>query len=128
MIIHTVTQSVEIDAEPDAVVDLLADPQRILDWAPVFADEIIGDEQQGWQVTKDGQSFILEVVVSYQSRTVDYLREVAPGSRGGAYLRVLPRPSGGSVAVMTLPVASVTDPDVVTATLREELAMLARLF
>ena len=35
--------------------------------------------------------------------TVDYLREIAPGREGGAYIRVIPRPGGGSVVVMTVP-------------------------
>ena len=34
---------------------------------------------------------------------MDYLREVAPGREGGAYIRAGPRPGGGSVIVMTLP-------------------------
>lgn len=127
MVVHTTTQSVETDAEPDIVVDLLADPRRIPEWALAFADEIIGDAEQGWQVIKDGQAFDLQAVVSRPSRTVDYLRQVAPGRTGGAYLRVLPRPSGGSVVVMTLPVTPGADPDAVAATLRDELAALTRL-
>lgn len=127
MIVHAVTQSIETDKEPDTVVDLLSDPRHLSEWAPVFADEIIGDAQQGWQAVKDGQAFCFQVVVSRVSRTVDYLREVAPGFIGGAYLRVLPRPSGGSVAVMTLPVPTGADPEVITTTLRDELAALVRL-
>ena len=92
-----------------------------------FADTITGSEQQGWQAVKDGRGFALRVACARAQRTVDYLREVAPGREGGAYLRVLPRPGGGSVIVMTLPLIPGTDPETATATLRAELAALARL-
>lgn len=45
----------------------------------------------------------MRVAVNQEARTVDYLREVVPGREGGAYLRCVPRPRGGTVIVMTLP-------------------------
>jgi hypothetical protein len=124
---RTQTQSIEVDAEPDTIMQLLADPRHIPVWAPAFADEITAGEQQGWRAVKDGRAFALRVAAEQAGRTVDYLREVAPGREGGAYIRVLPRPAGGSVIVMTLPVPPGMDPMAVNATLRAELADLARL-
>ena len=59
--------------------------------------------------------------------TVDYLREVAPAREGGAYLRAVPRPGGGTVIVMTLPLLPDTDPEDISTTLTAELAALADL-
>jgi hypothetical protein len=89
---RTVTRSIEADVEPDVIVDVLSDAKLIPQWAPVFADAIKADGHDGWHVTKNGNMFLLQVAVSRSSRTVDYLREIAPGKRGGAYIRVLQRP------------------------------------
>ncbi len=124
---RTETQSIESDVAPDAVVALLADPRRIPEWAPVFADTVAGDPQAGWRAIKDGREFELRVTTSKDARTVDYLREVAPGREGGAYLRALPRPGAGSVIVMTLPLPPGSDPAIVAATLHDELGALAEL-
>jgi len=58
---------------------------------------------------------------------VDYLRQVAPGREGGAYLRAIPRPGGGSVITMTLPLLPDVEPADTAATLARELAALASL-
>lgn len=123
----TQTQSMESDAAPAVVYELLADPRHIPEWAPDFADLITGDAHRGWRAVKHGEDFALEVVPQRDARTVDYLREIAPGRTGGAYARVLPRPAGGSVIVMTLPLPPGTDPAAVAATLHRELAALSRL-
>jgi len=59
---RTETQSIESDAEPTAVVALLADPTRIPDWAPAFADAVTRDDQSGWLATKSDQGFTVRVV------------------------------------------------------------------
>ena len=59
--------------------------------------------------------------------TVDYLREVAPAREGGAYLRAVPRPGGGTVIVMTLPLLPDTDLEDISTTPTAELAALADL-
>ena|ERR1700685_1071105 len=102
MSVRTVTQSIETPVSPDAMLEILADPGNLPKWAPGFADSVERDDQDGWRVTKGGNVFSLQVAIAQSSRTVDYLREVAPGRQGGAFLRVLPRPQGGSVIVMTL--------------------------
>lgn len=82
---------------------------------------------QGWRATKDGREFGLRVVLCSRAGTVDYLREVAPGREGGAYLRAVPRPGGGSVVTMTVPLLPEVDPVDTAATLRSELDALAAL-
>jgi hypothetical protein len=125
--VRTETQSIESVAGPDAVVAFLADPRHIPDWAPAFADTVRGDTQSGWTATKNDRDFSLRVPVSTDARTVDYLREIAPGREGGAFLRAVPRPGGGSVIVMTLPLLPDVDPEDTAATLTRELKELARL-
>ena len=124
---RTETQSIESEADPDVVVALLAEANRIPEWAPAFADTVIGDDRSGWRAIKDGRGFDLRVVVSRDSRTVDYLRELAPGREGGAYIRAVARPGGGSVVIMTLPLLAGVDPADTSAILRDELDALARL-
>jgi hypothetical protein len=124
---RTETQSIESDLDPDAIFAILVDPTNLPQWAPTFADQVERDAHNIWQISKDGSTFSLEVAATPSARTLDYLRNVAPGKRGGAYLRVLPRPSGGSVVVMTIPIAPGADPQKVAATLSQELNGLIRL-
>ena len=105
----------------------IVDLWRIPDWAPAFADTVVGDAQAGWRASKDGREFAVRVAVDKDAGTVDYLREVSPGREGGAYLRAVPRPGGGTVIVMTLPLLPDVDPADVAATLTAELSALAEL-
>jgi hypothetical protein len=50
--LSTKAQTVELDVAAAIVFDILANPRRIPEWAPAFADTVSGDPQQGWQVTK----------------------------------------------------------------------------
>jgi len=124
---RTVTQGAETDAQPDAMLAILMDPRHIPQWAPAFADAVEADGQDGWRVRKDGSAFPFKVVAAQSSRTVDYLREIASGKQGGAYLRVLPRPGGGSVVVMTLPVPAGVNAETVSEILSQELKALIDL-
>jgi len=108
-------------------VALLAEPSRIPDWAPAFADAVTGDAQSGWRAMKSGQDFALRVVMKQDAGTVDYLREIDPGREGGAYIRVIPRPGGGSVVVMTVPLVPGTELAAIAATLQDELKALVSL-
>ena len=124
---RTVTRAIEDDLEPDAIFAVLTEPRLLPRWAPAFADEVEKIGSDSWQITKNGNRFAMQMAASAASRTVDYLREVAPGKRGGAYIRVLPRPGGGSVAVMTLPITANADAESVTAFLVEELKSLVEV-
>ena len=124
---RTVTRAIEDDLEPDAIFAVLTEPRLLPRWAPAFADEVEKIGSDSWQITKNGNRFAMQMAASAASRTVDYLREVAPGKRGGAYIRVLPRPGGGSVVVMTLPITANADAESVTAFLVEELKSLVEV-
>ena len=124
---RTETQSIETDAPVEAVVAVLADPTRLPQWAPGFADQVRSDGESGWQATKDGRDFALRVAANEEAGTVDYLRQVAPGREGGAYIRAVPRPGGGSVVTMTLPLLRDVDPADTASTLARELATLKAL-
>jgi hypothetical protein len=121
---RTETQSIESDLDPEAIFVILTDPTNIPLWAPAFADKIDHDADNIWLASKDGTTFPLEVVATLTSRTVDYLRESISGRKSGAYLRVLPRPAGGSVVIMTIPIRPGADPQKAVVTLSEELNSL----
>jgi Polyketide cyclase / dehydrase and lipid transport len=127
MTMRTITRSMESDASPDEVFRLLTDARRLPEWAPAFADRVDTDGPDGWKATKNGAAFRLEVAVVASARTVDYLRESVSGRKGGAYLRVQPRPGGGSVVVMTIPLFPGRPAEEADATLAQELESLARL-
>ncbi len=91
------------------------------------ADGARSDGEFGWQATKDGRDFTLRVATNEEDGTVDYLRQVAPSREGGAYMSAVPRPRGGSVVTMTLPLLPEVDPTGTAATLARELATLASL-
>jgi hypothetical protein len=78
-------------------------------------------------VTKGNETFHLDVLLNEASLTVDYLRSMANGKRGGAYIRVMPRPISGSVITMTVPVAPTTTPAEVATVLEQELQALLKL-
>jgi hypothetical protein len=96
-------------------------------WAPVFADAIehIGDMH--YLVSRNGEVFNLEVSLQPSAGTVDYLREMPNGKRGGAYICVTPRPVGGSTITMTVPIGPNTIESDVAKVLEQELADLIQL-
>jgi len=109
MVERTITRTIEGSTEREIIFALLKDPARIPEWAPAFADEVLPSENNSWKVLKLGETFSLTVVIEPRSWTVDYLRTVAPGLQGGAFIRLLPRPGGGTVVTMTLPIPSASD-------------------
>jgi hypothetical protein len=105
----------------------VAGDYRKPNWAPAFVDAVTEDGESGWRATKGGQDFILRVVTKPNAGTVDYLCEIAPGREGGAYMRAIPRPGGGSVVVMTLPLLPDPERTAAAATLGDELNALVSL-
>jgi hypothetical protein len=124
---QTVTSSIEADANPDLVFQFLSDPRGIPQWAPGFADRIEVGEGGTWRIVKGQKTFPIEVVAFSPVRSVDYLRQITIDKKGGAFLRVLPRPSGGSVIVMTLPVSPESSMDETAKILGQELQRLREL-
>ena len=124
---QTVTRSIESDLEPRKLYDVLADVSNIPKWAPVFADSIDRIDETHCSVSKNGETFRLEVFLHPSAGAVDYLREMPNGKRGGAYIRVTPRPLGGSTIVMTVPVAPISIESDVAKVLEKELSDLIQL-
>ena len=130
MRLQTTTRAAESDLEPDEIYSVLAAADNIPKWAPVFADRIErtgSPDEAFYNVTKGAESFRVEVILHQAAGTVDYVREMAGNKRGGAYLRVTPRPRGGSTVSMTVPIGPDTDESDVAKTVDQELADLVRL-
>ena len=123
---QTVTRTAESDLESGEIFNVLAEASDIPKWAPVFADHIerIGDTC--YEVTKGDESFKLEVILHRPAGTVDYVREIANRKRVGAYIRVTPRPLGGSSITITVPIGTNTNELDVARTVEQELAELIR--
>jgi hypothetical protein len=127
MSIQTVTRAIETDQEPHGILKNLANVSLIPRWAPVFADAIEKVDDTIFRITKGSDVFDMELVVNESALTVDYLRSMSGGRKGGAYIRVSPRPLDGCVITMTVPVGPNTTPDQVAATLEQELEEFIKL-
>lgn len=124
---QTVTRTIECDFEPKLIYLKLTDASLIPQWAPVFADTVNHAHESTFRVTKGGDAFDFELLANELALTVDYLRNMANGRRGGAYIRVMSKPSGGSVVAMTVPVGPNATPAQVAAVLEQELEALIKL-
>ena len=124
---QTVTRTVESDSQPIDIYNVLAEVRNLPKWAPVFADAVEHIDDTHYRVTKNGETFKIEVLLNPPACTVDYIREMANNKRGGAYIRVIPRPLGGSTIIMTVPLGPNTNESDVARALEQELAELVRL-
>jgi len=124
---QTVTRSAESDLEPGRLYDVLAQVSNIPKWAPVFADAIERLDDMHYRASKNSEVFNLEVFLHPPAGTVDYLREMPNGKRGGAYIRVTPRPLGGSTITMTVPIGPNTIESDIAKVLEQELADIIQL-
>jgi hypothetical protein len=125
--IQSVTRAIETSAQPALLLRILSDASNIPRWAPEFADSVRLVAPGRYRAYKAEQTFLLDLINSPPTSTIDYLREFPDGKRTGAYLRVLPLPRGGSVVIMTLPTRSAVSSEELADTLEEELTALARL-
>ncbi len=101
---QTVTRAAESHLEPVELYKVLTDVSNIPKWAPVFADTVERIDETHFRVTKKGDTFNVEVLLHPSAGAVDYIREMPNNKRGGAYIRVTPRPRGGSSITMTVPI------------------------
>ena len=124
---QTVTRSTESVVEPDRLYQVLAEVSNIPRWAPVFADSIERIDDVRCRVTRNGETFPLEVSLHPSAGAVDYIREMPNGRHGGAYIRVTPRPLGGSTIAMTVPIGPNTSESDVGKVVEQELADLVQL-
>jgi hypothetical protein len=127
MTAQTVTRSIESESEPVDLYNFLANAGNIPQWAPVFADSIERVSDGRYRVSKAGQNFDMELFVHPSAGAVDYLRKMPNGKRGGAYIRVTPRPLGGSVITMTVPLAANANESDVAKELESELIELIKV-
>jgi hypothetical protein len=123
---HAETRTISIAAPPAIVLDLLADPGRLPEWAPAFASAARPDGHD-WLVDSGGTQFRIQVPVSRDHGTVDLLR---PGDTSrGARMRVLPN-GDGSEFVFTLIFPPGIEPGVIArqmTTVESELRMVREL-
>ena len=124
---QTVTRSIESDAEPARIYILLAEVGNLPPWAPIFADTIEPIDGTRHRITRNGEAFDIDVHLHPSAGTVDYIREMPNGKRGGAYIRVTPRPLGGTTITMTVPLAPNALESDVAQSLEQELADLRLL-
>ncbi|HEY5213337.1 MAG TPA: hypothetical protein VIJ38_09985 [Acidobacteriaceae bacterium] len=127
MATQTVTRAAESDSEPYGIYNVLADASNIPKWASAFADSIERVDDTHYSITKSNETFNLEVFTHPSAGAVDYIREMPNGKRGGAYIRVTPRPVGGSVITMTVPVGPDVSESDVAKVLERELFDLIQL-
>jgi len=124
---QTVTRAAETDLESRRIYNILAQASNIPQWAPVFADTIEQIDDVRYRVGKNGETFNLEVTLHPSAGAVDYIREMPNGKRGGAYLRVTPRPLGGCTIAMTVPIGPTAIESEVAKVVEQELADLVQL-
>jgi hypothetical protein len=124
---QTVTRAAESDLEPKEIYKVLAEASNTPKWAPVFADAIQRIDDTHYTVTKNGKSFNVEIFLHEPAGTVDYILEMPNNRRGGAYIRVVPRPLGGSTVMINVPVAPDTDESDVAKTVEQELVDIIQL-
>jgi len=124
---QTVTRAAESDLEPIVLYRVLAEVSNIPKWAPVFADSVTRIDQTHYSVTKNGEPFNMQVHLHQSAGTVDYIREMPNNKRGGAYIRVTPRPISGSVITMTVPLGPNADESGIAEVLEQELVELIEL-
>src|SRR5689334_16166519 len=85
------TRSVSIDAPPETVLDLVADPRNLPRWAPNAATAVRQDGD-AWLIQNGRGEARIIVHVSREHGTVDLLGAGDP--RQGAFTRVLPNGAG----------------------------------
>ncbi len=83
------TQSISIDAPPEAVLELVADATRLPEWAPDFAHTVRADGA-AWIIGTGDAEVRIVVRVSQIHGTVDFLVPgLPPGVEAGAFSRVV---------------------------------------
>jgi hypothetical protein len=108
---QTETRSIAISAPRRAVVELLADGNRLPEWAPGFAPEVEAEDDH-WLVGSGKGRFKIRIRTSVEAGTVDFLS--AADERLGAFCRVIPN-GEGSEFLFTLQFPQGTDSDAIEA-------------
>jgi hypothetical protein len=85
------TQSISIDAPPEVVLDLVADPAALPRWARAFARAARPAGGDQWLIDTGHGEARVRVLVSREHGTVDFLLD---GGKAIAYSRVVPNGEG----------------------------------
>jgi hypothetical protein len=67
------TRTLAIPAPPAAVLEVIADPLRLPEWAPAFATSVAPDGDL-WRVDTGAGELVVDVCVHEEAGTVDLLR------------------------------------------------------
>jgi hypothetical protein len=86
------TRSIAVATPPEALVDLLADGDRLPEWAPDFAPEVRAEGDHHWLVGSGDGQFRIRIRSSADLGTVDILS--TEDERTGAFGRVIPNGDG----------------------------------
>ncbi len=87
------TKTVSIQAEPQQVVDFLADPMNLPRWAVGFAKSV-RKEGDSWVVTTGAGEVGLRVVADRRLGVVDFFMSATPAMESMAASRVVPSGQG----------------------------------
>jgi Polyketide cyclase / dehydrase and lipid transport len=95
------TRSISINAPPQVVLGLVADPTELPRWAPAFARAARPASGDRWLIDTGHCEVTVRVRVSHELGTVDFLMaDAPPGREAGVFSRVL-RNGCGSEFVFT---------------------------
>jgi hypothetical protein len=108
------TRSIAIAAPPEAVFELLADGNRLPEWAPAFAPEVRAEDDH-WLVGSGDGEFKIRIRSSAELGTVDILS--VTDERSGAFGRVIPN-GEGSEFLFTLQFPQGADREAIEAQMR----------
>jgi uncharacterized protein YndB with AHSA1/START domain len=81
--VHSDTQAISIEAPPEAVLDVIADPRKLPLWAPTFARTVRADGD-AWIVDTGEREVRRRIDVSREHGTVDFV-----SATGGFFTRVI---------------------------------------
>ncbi|WCB96460.1 hypothetical protein DSM104299_05219 [Baekduia alba] len=121
------TRTLAIPAPPAAVLRVVADPLRLPEWAPKFAQAVTPDGDL-WRIDTGAGDLVVEVRTHPEAGTVDLLR---PGGDTtiGARLRAIASGDGTELLFTILFPSGVDEPAVAAqmAVVEEELETVSRL-
>jgi hypothetical protein len=93
------SRQIAIAAEPEVVVGIVGDAERLPEWAPKFA-QAVRPEGDTWIIDMGGGTEVaVRMLVNEELGTIDIVRPADPAL--GARMRVLPN-AGGSAFVFTI--------------------------
>lgn len=104
------TQSITVAAPPEKVLQFVADPANLPEWAVGFAQEIRHEDGQ-WIVTSPQGDVGLRVDVDRARGIVDYAMSPGPGVEVTAFSRVLPNEHGSEYVFTQFQPPATTDED-----------------